>query len=100
MEEARRMIAQEGLSERINLYLCNAKDIGRLPDLDTPYDLAIFRGSLIHFTPQVLEETLASLVARMRRGGTVIISESLYKGMTHPVFNWQGRFREDLIDHT
>lgn len=79
MEHARRMIAQEGLSERVNLYLCNAKDIGVLPDPDTPYDLAVFRGSLIHFTPQVLQETLASLAARMRSGGTVIISESLYK---------------------
>lgn len=79
MEHARRTIAQEGLSERVNLYLCNAKDIGALPDPDIPYDLAVFRGSLIHFTPEVLDEALTSLAARMRIGGTVIISESLYK---------------------
>ncbi|SDR39437.1 Cyclopropane fatty-acyl-phospholipid synthase [Pseudomonas grimontii] len=66
------------LADRIRLYLCNAKDIGALPDPQLPYDLAIFRGSLFHFTPQVLQETMQSLAQRMRTDGTVIISESLY----------------------
>ncbi|MDZ4357098.1 MAG: methyltransferase domain-containing protein [Variovorax sp.] len=79
LECARRMVDREGLAEQVRLYLCNAKDIAALPDPDIPYDLAIFRGSLFHFTPEVLQETLKSLANRMRAGGTVIISESLYK---------------------
>ncbi|AOJ04498.1 methyltransferase [Burkholderia mayonis] len=79
MECASQMISQAGLSKRVNLYLCNAKDIGDLPHPEILYDLAILRGSLIHFTPEVLQETMRLLAARMRAGGTVIISESLYK---------------------
>ncbi|WP_447747584.1 SAM-dependent methyltransferase [Variovorax boronicumulans] len=79
LECARELIAHEGLADRVRLYQCNAKDIGELPDAQVPYDLAILRGSLIHFTPEVLEQAMASLSARMRTGGTVIISESLYK---------------------
>ncbi|WGT27317.1 SAM-dependent methyltransferase [Pseudomonas marginalis] len=79
LEYASQVIAREGLAARVRLYLCNAKDIGTLPDPELPYDLAIFRGSLFHFTPQVLQQTLQSLAQRTRTGGTVIISESLYK---------------------
>ncbi len=79
LEYAGQRIARDGLAGRVRLYLCNAKDIGALPDPDVPYDLAILRGSLLHFTPAVLQETLASLAARMRRGATIIISDSLYK---------------------
>lgn len=79
LECARQLVEREGLGERVRLYLCNAKDIGDLPDPGIPYDLAILRGSLIHFTPDVLQQALASLSVRMRKRGTVIISESLYK---------------------
>ncbi|PIF75319.1 methyltransferase family protein [Variovorax sp. 54] len=78
-ECARQLIAGEGLGDRTHLYLCNAKDIGQLPDPDIPYDLAILRGSLIHFPPEVLQAAMEALARRMRRNGTVIISESLYK---------------------
>ncbi|KVT12746.1 methyltransferase [Burkholderia sp. MSMB1078WGS] len=79
MECARQMVEREGLADRVRLYLCNAKDIAALPRPDIPYDLAILRGSLIHFPPEVLQAALAALAARMRLDATVIISESLYK---------------------
>ncbi|MGX0891505.1 cyclopropane fatty-acyl-phospholipid synthase-like methyltransferase [Pseudomonas sp. ADAK2 TE3594] len=78
LEYASQVITRKGLADRIRLYLCNAKDIDALPDPKLPYDLAIFRGSLFHFTPQVLQKTMQSLAQRMRTNGTVIISESLY----------------------
>ena len=74
------LLAREGLSDRINLYLCNAKDLAGLPDADIPYDLAVLRGSIIHFTQDVFEETMRALASRIRSGGVVLISESLYKG--------------------
>ncbi|MGT0251500.1 SAM-dependent methyltransferase [Burkholderia pyrrocinia] len=73
-----KLLATDGLKDRVNLYLCNAKDINSLPDSDVPYDVAILRGSIIHFSKEVLNETLCGLSQRMRNDGTVIISESLY----------------------
>ncbi|MGW2055193.1 SAM-dependent methyltransferase [Streptomyces sp. NPDC001840] len=75
---AARRIAELGLSDRVRLYLCNAQDIGELPDADQPYDLVISRGSITHFSYDVLESTMRALVPRVRPGGTVVISESLY----------------------
>ncbi|WP_321785358.1 terpene synthase family protein [Burkholderia pyrrocinia] len=79
MDYVRRLVARDALVDRVNLYLCNAKDIGSLPDPKVPFDLAILRGSICQFTPEVMEDTMAGLAARMRAGGTVIISETLYK---------------------
>ncbi|MBU9459215.1 methyltransferase domain-containing protein [Burkholderia multivorans] len=79
MDYVRRSVERDGLTDRVNLYLCNAKDIGALPDPDVPYDLAILRGSICQFTPEVMEDAMTALAARMRPGGTVIISETLYK---------------------
>ncbi|MCG7508428.1 terpene synthase family protein [Mesorhizobium retamae] len=79
MDYVRRSLEREGLTDRVNLYLCNAKDIGLLPDTEMPFDLAILRGSICQFTAQVMEDTMAALAARMRPGATVIISETLYK---------------------
>ncbi|KVQ50003.1 methyltransferase type 12 [Burkholderia cepacia] len=79
MDYVRRSVERDGLADRVNLYLCNAKDIGALPDPDVPFDLAILRGSICQFTPEVMEDTMTALAKRMRAGSTVIISETLYK---------------------
>ncbi|HDR8858033.1 TPA: methyltransferase domain-containing protein [Burkholderia territorii] len=79
MDYVRKSVERDGLADRVNLYLCNAKDIGALPEPDVPFDLAILRGSICQFTPEVMEDTMAALAKRMRAGGTVIISETLYK---------------------
>ncbi|MDP9913631.1 cyclopropane fatty-acyl-phospholipid synthase-like methyltransferase [Variovorax boronicumulans] len=78
LEWACGVTAQAGLAERIHLYRCNAKDIEVLPDPEQPYDLAILRGSIIHFSQEVLDAAFLGLARRMRSGGKVIISESLY----------------------
>ncbi|WP_073523148.1 SAM-dependent methyltransferase [Pseudomonas fluorescens] len=70
--------AEQGLSERINLYLCNAKDVELLPDYDEPYDLVIIRGVISHFPDELYENTMRSLLPRVRKGGVVIISDNLY----------------------
>ncbi|TNH43680.1 SAM-dependent methyltransferase [Photorhabdus luminescens] len=70
--------AQHGLSERINLYLCNAQDIDRLPDPQEPYDLVIIRGVISHFPNSLYEKAMSALFKRMSAGGQVIISDNLY----------------------
>ncbi|MBS9429946.1 SAM-dependent methyltransferase [Photorhabdus akhurstii] len=70
--------AQRGLSERINLYLCNAQDIDCLPDPQEPYDLAIIRGVISHFPNSLYEKAMSALFKRMSTGGQVVVSDSLY----------------------
>lgn len=70
--------AEQGLSERINLYLCNAKDVALLPDVDEPYDLVIIRGVISHFPNELYENTMRALAPRVREGGIVVISDNLY----------------------
>ncbi|CAI1571914.1 SAM-dependent methyltransferase [Serratia entomophila] len=73
-----RFHAEQGLSDRINLFLCNAQDIGLLPDPEDLYDLVIIRGVISHFPNALYEKTMRALFARLRPGGKVIISDNLY----------------------
>ncbi|RAW95465.1 MULTISPECIES: SAM-dependent methyltransferase [unclassified Photorhabdus] len=70
--------AKYGLSERINLYLCNAQDIDRLPDPQELYDLVIIRGVISHFPNLLYEKAMSALFKRVSAGGQVIISDNLY----------------------
>ncbi|WP_162095311.1 SAM-dependent methyltransferase [Pseudomonas chlororaphis] len=70
--------AENGLSERINLYLCNAQDVDLLPDSDELYDLVTVRGVISHFPNNLYERSMAKLASRLRPGATVIISDNLY----------------------
>ncbi|WP_434525777.1 SAM-dependent methyltransferase [Photorhabdus asymbiotica] len=70
--------AEHGLSERINLYLCNAQDIDRLPDPKEPYDLVIICGVISHFPNSLYEKAMCALFKRMSTGGRVVISDCLY----------------------
>ncbi|KNH44979.1 SAM-dependent methyltransferase [Pseudomonas lini] len=70
--------AEQRLSDRINLYLCNAKDVELLPDADEPYDLVIIRGVISHFPNELYENTMHALASRVREGGVVVISDNLY----------------------
>jgi len=69
---------EQGLSDRINLYLCNAKDVELLPDADEPYDLVVIRGVISHFPNELYESAMSALLPRVREGGVVIISDNLY----------------------
>lgn len=73
-----RLHAEQGLGNRINLFLCNAQDIGLLPDPEDLYDLVIIRGVISHFPNELYEKTMRALFTRMRPGGKVIISDNLY----------------------
>jgi cyclopropane fatty-acyl-phospholipid synthase-like methyltransferase len=73
-----RLHAEQGVGERINLFLCNAQDIGLLPDPEDLYDLVIIRGVISHFPNELYEKTMRALFTRMRPGGKVIISDNLY----------------------
>ncbi|KAF9083703.1 hypothetical protein BGX27_004026 [Mortierella sp. AM989] len=70
--------SEQNLSNRINLYKCNAQDVDLLPDMDLPYDLVIIRGVISHFPNDVYERTMKALIKRVSHGGTVVISENLY----------------------
>ncbi|RON07346.1 methyltransferase type 12 [Pseudomonas brassicacearum] len=78
LEYCAKFHAEQGLSDRINLYLCNAKDIELLPDADEPYDLVIIRGVISHFPDELYETTMRALAPRVREGGVVVISDNLY----------------------
>ncbi|WP_433783469.1 SAM-dependent methyltransferase [Pseudomonas frederiksbergensis] len=78
LEYCAKFYAEQGLSDRINLYLCNAKDIELLPDVDEPYDLVIIRGVISHFPNELYENTMRALFPRVREGGVVVIADNLY----------------------
>ncbi|WDD92821.1 methyltransferase domain-containing protein [Burkholderia sp. FERM BP-3421] len=78
LEYCAKFHAGQGLSERVNLYLCNAKDIELLPDAHKPYDLVIIRGVISHFPNELYETSMRALASRIRPGGSVIISDNLY----------------------
>ncbi len=69
---------EQGLSDRINLYLCNAQDVDCLPDPQQPYDLVIIRGVISHFPNDLYEQAMHALFKRVSPGGQVIISDNLY----------------------
>ncbi|MGX0891503.1 cyclopropane fatty-acyl-phospholipid synthase-like methyltransferase [Pseudomonas sp. ADAK2 TE3594] len=85
--------AEQGLSERINLYLCNAQDIDLLPDADEPYDLVTVRGVISHFPNDLYERAMAKLASRLRPGATVIISDNLYN---LPLDHYQSDTTDDV----
>ncbi|MFK0206196.1 SAM-dependent methyltransferase [Agrobacterium sp. NPDC090283] len=78
LEYCAKFHASLDLSDRINLYLCNAQDIDLLPDQTVPYDLVIIRGVISHFPNELYERAMRKLATRVRPGGQVIISDNLY----------------------
>ncbi|WP_322022449.1 SAM-dependent methyltransferase [Burkholderia sp. BCC1977] len=78
LEYCARFHAKQGLAHRINLYQCNAQDVELLPDHATPYDLVIIRGVISHFPNPLYERAMQALYARVRPGGSVVISDNLY----------------------
>lgn len=71
-------LAGQGLADRVRLYQCNAQDLGLLPDPDQPYDLAVIRGVITHFPHALYETAMAALAGRIREGGLLVISDTLY----------------------
>ncbi|MFI0166410.1 SAM-dependent methyltransferase [Streptomyces sp. NPDC017095] len=69
---------QTGGTDRVRFYLCDAADIAELPDRDQPYDLVVARGAITHFPPEVYESAAAALARRMRPGGLLVVSETVY----------------------
>jgi cyclopropane fatty-acyl-phospholipid synthase-like methyltransferase len=73
-------LANQGFADRINLYLCDGQDVDLLPDPDQPYDLVVIRGVYTHFRNDVYETSVRALAKRVSETGTVIISDTLFKG--------------------
>ncbi|KAK9435980.1 methyltransferase type 12 [Metarhizium brunneum] len=67
------------LRKRVNLYLCNAQDVDRLPDPTEPYDFVFVRGVYFHLLPSVFEASVARLAQRIRPGGILLLSDPLYR---------------------
>ncbi|MFC6299425.1 methyltransferase domain-containing protein [Pseudomonas sp. CCM 7893] len=78
LEHGAKLHTEQGLSDRIHLYQCNAQDIDLLPDFDHPYDLVIMRGVISHFPNDLYETVIKKLWQRTAIGGTIIISDNLY----------------------
>ncbi|BEP57069.1 MULTISPECIES: cyclopropane-fatty-acyl-phospholipid synthase family protein [unclassified Variovorax] len=86
--------AQQHLSDRVNLYLCDAQDVALLPNPDTPYDLVTIRGVISHFPNDLYERSMKQVAARMRPGAKVVISDNLYN---IPLDNYRSDI-EDEVD--
>ncbi|BBP77313.1 class I SAM-dependent methyltransferase [Pseudomonas gingeri] len=80
LEHAAKLHMEHGLSDRINLYQCNAQDIDLLPAADEPYDLVVIRGVISHFPDDLYKTVMEKLWRRVATGGTIVISENLYSG--------------------
>lgn len=78
LEYAARLHADQALSDRINLYQCNAQDIDLLPSIEEPYDLVIMRGVISHFPNDLYETVMKKLSKQLAPNGTIIISDNLY----------------------
>lgn len=63
----------------VQLYLCNGQDVDLLPDPDVPYDLVVVRGVYTHFLNEVFEASVARVARRLAPGGTLVISDTLYR---------------------
>ncbi|KAL0932349.1 uncharacterized protein CTRU02_213302 [Colletotrichum truncatum] len=73
-------ILNDDIKDRINLYFCNGQDVDLLPVPEIPYDLVVVRGVCTHFLHDVFETSVAQVAQRMRKGGILIISDTLYRG--------------------
>lgn len=93
LEHCAKYHAEHGLSERINLFLCNAQDVDLLPDADEPYDLVTVRGVISHFPNDLYERSMAKLASRLRPGATVIFSDNLYN---LPLDQYQSETADDV----
>ncbi|MDJ1135654.1 SAM-dependent methyltransferase [Streptomyces iconiensis] len=78
LEYSADFVTRHGEKRRVPLYLCDAAEISRLPDPERLYDLVVLRGAITHFPYQLYEVTMAALSARMREGGLLVVSETLY----------------------
>ena len=78
----------ENLQGKINLFLCNGQDVDLLPDPEIPYDLVVVRGVYTHFLPEVFAASVARVVQRLRKGGILLISDTLYKVSPSPSSSW------------
>jgi cyclopropane fatty-acyl-phospholipid synthase-like methyltransferase len=79
LDHCARYLAGQGLADRIHLYHGSAQDVGLLPDPGQPYDLVVIRGVITHFPYSLYEASMAALAGRVRAGGLLIISDTLYK---------------------
>ncbi|MCO1581663.1 methyltransferase domain-containing protein [Crossiella sp. SN42] len=73
-------LAGQGIADRTNLYQCNAQDLALLPEPEQLYDLVVIRGVITHFPHALFESSMAALACRVREGGLLVISDTLYKG--------------------
>lgn len=76
---ARRLAGEPDLAGRVRLFLCDGQDVDLLPDPDVPYDLVVVRGVYTHFLNEVFEASVNAVARRLRPGGSVLISDTLYK---------------------
>jgi len=79
LEYAAVRLAGSPAAARIRLYLCDGQDVDLLPEPQAPYDLVIARGVYTHFPVEVFEASVAAVAGRMRPGGVLIVSDTLYK---------------------
>lgn len=71
-------LTEQGVQERINLYLCNAQDIDLIPDNTQLYDLVVMRGVISHFSDSLFETVMKKLWHRTSADAVIIISDNLY----------------------
>lgn len=76
---AERLVAEPEFADRVRLFLCDGQDVDLLPDPEIPYDLVVVRGVYTHFLNDVFEASVSAVSKRVRPGGLVVNSDTLYK---------------------
>lgn len=71
-------IANSELTDRVRLYLGNAKDVASIPDPTPRYDLVVLRGVIAHLPPAVLDATLRGIATRTAPGARIVISGTFH----------------------
>jgi cyclopropane fatty-acyl-phospholipid synthase-like methyltransferase len=80
LEYCAEQLAGHELADRVRLFLCDGQDVDLLPEPDIPYDLVVVRGVYTHFLNEVFETSVNAVSKRLRAGGLLVISDTLYKG--------------------
>lgn len=76
---AGKLATEPELADRVRLFLCNGQDVDLLPDPELPYDLVVVRGVYTHFLHDVFEASTDAVARRLRPGGLLVVSDTLYK---------------------
>ncbi|GGV48891.1 hypothetical protein GCM10010245_76940 [Streptomyces spectabilis] len=76
---AGKLATEPDLADRVRLFLCDGQDVDLLPAPKVSYDLVVVRGVYTHFLHAVFDASVGAVAKRLRPGGLLVVSDTLYK---------------------